>query len=84
MAREFPAPDICPVCGNAVPRGARACPGCGADERSGWDADAARYDGLGLPDEVFEENSRGDTPRVFWSIVGIGLVVLLICFFILR
>ncbi len=46
--RRFTPPEVCPVCGeDDVPRRARACPGCGADERSGWglDADAAADDG---------------------------------------
>ena len=45
-------PGICPVCGEEVPRGAAACPECGADERSGWREDVA--DGLDLPDEAFD------------------------------
>ena len=40
MPREFIPPETCPVCGEDVPRGARACPGCGADERSGWNEEA--------------------------------------------
>jgi len=47
------APAECPVCGEPVPRRARACPHCGADERSGWNEDETRYDGLDLPDEAF-------------------------------
>jgi RNA polymerase subunit RPABC4/transcription elongation factor Spt4 len=43
-------PDLCPNCGAAVPAGARACPGCGADERTGW-SDAATAQRLGLPDD---------------------------------
>ena len=43
----------CPVCGADVPRGAKACPECGACEKSGWNQD--RYvDGLNLPDENFD------------------------------
>jgi len=45
-------PEICPCCGAAVPRQARACPECGADEQTGW-SDEARYDGLDLPAEDF-------------------------------
>ena len=46
-------PEICPVCGEDVPRGAKACPECGADELSGWREDAGVTGGLGLPDEEF-------------------------------
>lgn len=48
------APSECPVCGAAVPRAARACPACGADERTGWNEEATRYDGLDLPENAFE------------------------------
>jgi hypothetical protein len=47
-------PEICPVCGEGVPRGAAACPECGADERSGWREDADDTGGLDLPDGEFD------------------------------
>jgi hypothetical protein len=47
-------PDVCPVCDEDVPRGALACPGCGADHNSGWREDAEAYDALDLPDENFD------------------------------
>ena len=46
-----PTPEICPVCGEDVPRNALACPECGADHRSGWREDAASIDAVGSPDE---------------------------------
>ncbi len=46
-------PEICPNCGADVPPKASACPDCGACEETGW-SEAARYDGLELPDEAFE------------------------------
>ena len=52
-AKRLPAPEICPVCGEDVPRGALACPECGADHNSGWREDADVYDGVDLPDEDF-------------------------------
>lgn len=54
MARAFTPPEICPVCGESVPRDALACPGCGADERAGWDDESAVYDDLDLPDEAYD------------------------------
>lgn len=45
--------ETCPNCGADVPANARACPECGADEQTGW-SEAARTDGLGLPDENFD------------------------------
>ena len=75
-------PEECPVCGAQVPRGAQACPNCGADERSGWNEDATRYDGLDLPEQAFEDESTlsGRSPNgrgrraasIFWWIRGIG------------
>jgi len=47
-------PEICPVCGEEVPRRALACPECGADHNSGWREDAETYGGLDLPDEDFD------------------------------
>ncbi|HOS76125.1 MAG TPA: zinc ribbon domain-containing protein [Verrucomicrobiota bacterium] len=46
-------PETCPHCGADVPPTARACPECGADERTGW-SEAARADGLDLPDDAFD------------------------------
>ena len=48
-------PDICPNCGALVPRRAKACPECGADEKTGW-SDTAHADNLGIPDENFDYN----------------------------
>lgn len=58
------APEVCPVCDEDVPPNAKACPECGADERSGWNEDALYYDGLDLPDEAWDEpaSSRGSSP----------------------
>src|SRR6267378_1654510 len=57
MARKKPtrlnAPDVCPVCGEDVPRGSLACPECGADHNSGWRQDVDTYDAVDLPDEEF-------------------------------
>ncbi len=46
-------PEICPNCGAVVPRRAKACPGCGADEHTGW-SDSAIADNLGIPEEHFD------------------------------
>ena len=54
--RNFP-PEECANCGAAIPRSARACPECGADERTGW-REASIYDGLNLPDEAFDGNDE--------------------------
>jgi hypothetical protein len=82
MAHGVSSPDVCPVCGESVPSGSRACPGCGADERSGWNQDATRYDGLDLPDGAFSEDTERAARRKYtsglWLAVGLGLLVLVI------
>lgn len=88
MAIPFVPPEICPVCGAAVPPGAKACPECGADERSGWNEDATRYDGLNLPFESFDEHTEAAARRKhgagLWLVIGLGLVVLVIFSLILH
>ncbi len=90
MSSRFVPPSECPVCGAAVPRDARACPECGADERSGWNEDDTRYDGLDLPDEAFDDGQRtpprAPRPRSnhLWSIVASLLVLALILAFVFR
>ncbi|GAB1488814.1 hypothetical protein MASR2M8_12610 [Opitutaceae bacterium] len=44
------APTECAVCGAPLARTARACPECGADERTGW-REVSVYDGIDLPDD---------------------------------
>jgi ssDNA-binding Zn-finger/Zn-ribbon topoisomerase 1 len=77
-----PAPAECANCGAALPRTARACPECGADERTGWrDNDATRYDGLDLPDTAFAEEPKKEMrrgPHPLWLVVG---ALLLLVFF---
>ncbi|MSU40657.1 MAG: zinc ribbon domain-containing protein [Pedosphaera sp.] len=82
-------PVLCPLCGEHVPQKARACPSCGADEKTGWGEEAytANPD---LPDEEFdyEDFTRrefGGKPEVkpqglhwFWWAVGIAVLVALI------
>ena len=72
-------PDICPVCGEEVPPKVRACPECGADERTGWNEQATRYDGLDLPDSAFgEETGRsGDLPDWIWKAAAVVLILAL-------
>jgi predicted nucleic acid-binding Zn ribbon protein len=87
------SPEICPVCGEAVPDGASACPGCGADERTGW-SDEARYEQLGLPDAEFdydefvEREFHGKEPRRrnarLWWWVTVGALVLFVWGFLGR
>ena len=82
MARSSP-PSECPVCGAVVPRGAQACPECGADERTGWNEEATRYDGVDLPADAFEDGTPGfhekaDRRGRAWIVVGVFVLVALI------
>ena len=76
----------CPVCGEDVPAKARACPHCGACEKSGWNEEASGADGLDLPDdsfdyEKFKEEEFG-TPRklrgkeLLWKVTAAVLLLL--------
>jgi hypothetical protein len=81
-----PPPDECANCGTDIPPGAKACPECGADERSGW-REPSPYDGLDLPDEAWAEHEThadGSPPprRVngiawHWWLVAVVLLALL-------
>ncbi len=91
---QLKAPGVCPVCGEDVPRGALACPECGADHNSGGREDAETYDGVDLPGETFDyeefvqgEFGGGAKPaglKAIWWITAIFLIVALICFLALR
>jgi hypothetical protein len=76
------SPDICPNCGAEIPEKARACPDCGADEKTGW-SDKAKYDSLGIPDESFDyeefvKQEFGETkPKPKSSILWLIIAVLL-------
>ena len=79
MATERSAPPERAQCGEDIPRGARACPGCGADERTGW-REVDPVDGLDLPGD--EEPRREDPRKVnglawYWWAVGVALLLLL-------
>ena len=86
------APDTCPNCGAEVPPKARACPECGADEHTGW-SEAARTDGLGLPEENFDyedfvKREFGGKSRVprgihwFWWVIALVLAAAFIAFWL--
>jgi predicted nucleic acid-binding Zn ribbon protein len=72
------------VCGALVPRKAKACPECGACERSGWSHDTA-YDGLDLPDENFDykkfaaeefgAREKKSATKILWWIVSVLVLI---------
>ena len=83
MRSKLKTPKVCPVCGDDVPRGALACPECGADHNSGWREGADNYDAVDLPDEEFNYDefvkqefgsSRRPTIKTVWWIMAILVV----------
>lgn len=96
MARPKPkSPEVCPICGEDVPRASLACPTCGADHNSGWRSDADIHDGLDLPgndDFNYDEFTRrefgsGLKPaemKTIWWITAIILLALSIVLYIFN
>jgi len=84
-------PDVCPVCGEMVPDNAKACPECGACEKTGW-SDDAKADALGLPDDSFDYDEyvkrefEGENPRrkngALWAVVAVILLALFAWYFL--
>lgn len=84
------SPEVCPNCGADVPRNAKACRECGADESAGW-AEAAHAGNLNLPEENFdygefvktEFSSGGLKPtglHWLWWLTATVLIVLFLIF----
>jgi|MDTC01.1.fsa_nt_gb hypothetical protein len=75
-------PKVCPACDEDVPPNAKACPTCGADERSGWNKDALMYDGLDLPDEAWGDDENTTQNGVglawHWRVVAVVCVILVV------
>ncbi len=89
-------PDVCPNCGAEVPRKAKACPGCGSDEKTGW-AEDAYVSSLDLPDDEFDydkfvENEFGTKPARkskpsiawLWWVVAVALVAIILLTWVLK
>lgn len=86
MSHDPAAPTECAQCGAEIPPRARACPGCGADERTGW-REQSVYDGLDLPDSNESDPDPASTsshsrPRDrlawYWVLTIITVLLLLI------
>ncbi|MEI6218432.1 MAG: zinc ribbon domain-containing protein [bacterium] len=75
----------CPACGEEIPTGSRACPHCGACEKTGWNEEATRCNGLDLPDEDFDydefvktefgSSAKPRTISFLWWLVGIVTII---------
>jgi len=86
----------CPICGEENPSNARACRGCGADERNGFFEDSDRYDAnsLDLPEDDFDYDrfveeefgeSRVRKPKELARlVVALALVLILVVYLVLR
>ena len=95
MTRKKPtnrkAPEVCPVCGERIPRNALACPECGADHESGWRDDADTYDAVDLPDEDFNydefvKQEFGSSPKpgateIIWWITAVVVIITFIAMY---
>ncbi len=73
----------CPACGENVPVKAKACPHCGACDKTGWKDDDA--DGLDLPDadfdydkfvaEEFGTPQKVKGPALIWKVTAAVLLI---------
>lgn len=87
-----PAPEVCPVCEENVPRGALACPECGADHQSGWREDAESTDALGSDEkdfdydeyvrEEFGSSARPARINLVWWITAIVVIVAVVALYL--
>ena len=85
MSRDPEPPTECAQCGAEIPPRARACPGCGADERTGW-REQSVYDGLNLPEDETDDDTRSaprssrprDRLAWYWVLTIIAVLLLLI------
>jgi len=91
---KLKTPAVCPVCGEDVPRGALACPECGADHNSGWREDAEAGEGLDLPDEDFNYDEfvrrefgtslRPAGLKPIWWVTGIVVIIVSLALYFLA
>ncbi len=81
--RGSETPEVCPVCGEALPPRARMCRACGADEDHGWGEDDDSDGAAGLPDDDFDygefaEREFGGGMRPSGMPVGVWIVLTLL------
>ncbi len=81
------SPSECSQCGASIPRGAVNCPGCGADERTGWDSNPwLPQTDVDIPDYLTEDYNPDRDPPIFdhqpstrrvWVVVAVVVMVLI-------
>lgn len=92
MPIKFTPPEICPICGEEVPRNARACPECGADEETGWKEGADSIGASGVAEDDFDydrflEDEFGQPKQktamqwIWWAAAAILLVAFALTIF---
>lgn len=92
MSEKFVPPEICPVCGEDVLSKAKACPRCGAEEKSRWSR--AVIDGIDLPEsdfnyeefvaEEFGNGKPGSRARLLRVLVALLLLVVFVLSCLIR
>ncbi len=75
--RQGRTPEFCPVCGEDVPARALACPGCGADHRSGWreSADDDGFDYEAFVKEEFGSSNKATGIKPVWWMTAVLLIL---------
>lgn len=78
-ARSTRAPEACAVCGTDLSPSAKACPECGADERTGW-RESSVYDGIDLPEDDTPSSARSPARKggLPWYWLAVALLLLLL------
>ncbi|MEI7959152.1 MAG: hypothetical protein WCI40_08575 [Verrucomicrobiota bacterium] len=73
----FEPPGECPVCGFEVHEDAKACPECGADERSGWREIDFSEEAFNHEEFLAEEFGQDRKPAVnpLWTFTALLLVL---------
>jgi hypothetical protein len=82
----------CPICGKIVPAKARACPNCGACDKTGWNEQKTATDGLDLPDDDFDYDKftaeefgtaqKAKGPALIWKITAVVVLIVTTVYYV--